>query len=192
MKKTGLFFGSFNPIHMGHLVIAQSMLEEANLEEVWFVVSPQNPFKETQSLLQDTHRLRMVELSIKGNPHLRACDIEFHLPTPSYTATTLRELAHAYPEKDFCIIMGSDNLSNFHRWRESQFIINNYELFVYPRPNHCNPEWIDHPRVHLVEVPMLDISSTYIRGKIARGKNIQYLVPEAVMDYIADNNFYIQ
>lgn len=190
MKKVGLFFGSFNPIHIGHLIIGNSMLANSDMDEVWFVVSPQNPLKERATLLADRQRLEMVRLAIDDNYRLRACDIEFHLPIPSYTSTTLAYLAERYPDKSFCLIMGSDNLETFTRWRNWQFIIDNYHLYVYPRPGHDNCSLAQHPHVTLVDVPTMDISSTYIRQQLRRGRDVRYLLPDKVYDYVTGMHFY--
>lgn len=190
MKKTGLFFGSFNPIHVGHLIIANSMLTGSELEEVWFVVSPQNPLKERSSLLADHHRLQMVRVAIEENYKMRACDVEFHLPIPSYTVVTLAHLGELYPDREFSLIMGSDNLDNFHRWRNYEHILENYEIFVYPRPGHDGGDLASHPHVHLVDVPMMDISSSYIRERISKRQSVEYLLTEPVYKYLTEMHFY--
>lgn len=190
MKKTGLFFGSFNPIHVGHLIIANSMLTGSELEEVWFVVSPQNPLKERSTLLADYHRLQMVRVAIEENYKMRACDVEFHLPIPSYTVVTLAHLGELYPDREFSLIMGSDNLDNFHRWRNYEHILENYEIFVYPRPGHDGGDLASHPHVHLVDVPMMDISSSYIRERISKRQSVEYLLTEPVYKYLTEMHFY--
>lgn len=190
MRKVGLFFGSFNPIHVGHLVIANAMLNNADLDEVWFVVSPQNPFKERSTLLADHHRLQMVRIAIEENYKIRASDVEFHLPQPSYTVVTLAQLAEQHPDKEFCLIMGSDNLDGFHRWRNAEYILEHYQIFVYPRPNHDGGQLAGHPHVHWVNVPMMDISSSYIREQIQRGKSVEYLLTEPVFKYLTEMHFY--
>lgn len=190
MKKTGLFFGSFNPIHVGHLIIANSMLTGSELEEVWFVVSPQNPLKERSTLLADHHRLQMVRVAIEENYKMRACDVEFHLPIPSYTVVTLAHLGELYPDREFSLIMGSDNLDNFHRWRNYEHILENYEIFVYPRPGHDGGNLASHPHVHLVDVPMMDISSSYIRERISKRQSVEYLLTEPVYKYLTEMHFY--
>lgn len=190
MKKTGLFFGSFNPIHVGHLIIANSMLTGSELEEVWFVVSPQNPLKERSTLLADHHRLQMVRVAIEENYKMRACDVEFHLPMPSYTVVTLAHLGELYPDREFSLIMGSDNLDNFHRWRNYEHILENYEIYVYPRPGHDGGDLASHPHVHLVDVPMMDISSSYIRERISKRQSVEYLLTEPVYKYLTEMHFY--
>ncbi|MCR4812822.1 MAG: nicotinate-nucleotide adenylyltransferase [Bacteroidales bacterium] len=190
LKKTGLFFGSFNPIHVGHLIIANSMLTGSELEEVWFVVSPQNPLKERSTLLADHHRLQMVRVAIEENYKMRACDVEFHLPIPSYTVVTLAHLGELYPDREFSLIMGSDNLDNFHRWRNYEHILENYEIYVYPRPGHDGGNLASHPHVHLVDVPMMDISSSYIRKRISKRQSVEYLLTEPVYKYLTEMHFY--
>ena len=190
MKHIGLFFGSFNPIHVGHLIIANSMLELTDMDEVWFVVSPQNPLKERRTLLADHHRLQMVRVAIDDNYRLRASDVEFHLPIPSYTVVTLAHLADKHPDKRFSIIMGGDNLVNFRRWRNYEYILENYHLYVYPRPESHPDDLASHPHVHLVELPMMGISSSYIREQIAAGHPPRYLLTEPVFQYLTEMHFY--
>lgn len=189
-KSTALFFGSFNPIHVGHLIIANTMLQQDGIEEVWLVVSPQNPLKERASLLADHHRLQMVQRAVDDNYSLRACDIEMHLPIPSYTVVTLAALGEKYPDREFSLIMGSDNLETFHRWRNYEYLIENYRIYVYPRPGseHCRLK--EHPNVTMVDVPMMDISSTYIRNRIKAGQDVRYLLIEPVYKYLKEMHFY--
>ena len=191
MKKIGLYFGSFNPIHVGHLIIANAMLEHSDMAEVWLVVSPQNPFKERRTLLADHHRLEMVRLAVDDNYRLRACDVEMHLPVPSYTVNTLAQLHEQHPDKQFGLIMGSDNLEGMGRWRNYRHILDNYPLYVYPRPGHPATQWATHPAVHWVgECPLMEISSSYIRQQIAQRKSAQYLLPDAVWKYCTEMHFY--
>lgn len=190
MKTVGLFFGSFNPIHVGHLIIANTMLQNGGLDEVWFVVSPQNPLKARATLLADHHRMQMVRRAIDDNYRLRACDVEFHLPIPSYTCVTLAELSERYPDHQFSLIMGGDNLANFHRWRNYQYILDNYHILVYPRPGYDGGRFADHPHVKMVDVPMMDISSSYIREQIAQGHSVQYLLSDPVFKYLTEMHFY--
>ena len=190
MKRTALFFGSFNPIHVGHLIIANTMLQHEGIDEVWIVVSPQNPLKERSTLLADHHRLQMVQRAIDDNYRLRVCDIEMHLPIPSYTVVTLAALGEKYPDHNFSLIMGGDNLASFDRWRNYQHILDNHRIFVYPRPgyNHC--PLASHPHVTVVDVPMMDISSSFIRQQIAEGKDVRYLLTEPVYKYLTEMHFY--
>ncbi len=191
MKQIGLYFGSFNPIHVGHLVIANAMLSHAALDEVWFVVSPQNPFKQHNHLLADYHRLAMVQAAVADNPRLQACDIELHLPTPSYTVVTLTALAGHYPNCHFALIMGSDNLERFDHWRDYSFILTHYHIYVYPRPGHPARQWEGHPAVTWVnDCPQMEISSTYIRRQLDQGHSAQYLLPSPVLRYCQEHHFY--
>ncbi|MCR4659149.1 MAG: nicotinate-nucleotide adenylyltransferase [Bacteroidales bacterium] len=189
-KSTGLFFGSFNPIHVGHMIIANTMLECGGMDEVWFVVSPQNPFKERSTLLADHHRLEMVRRATDDNYRLRVCDIEMHLPIPSYTSLTLARLAELHPGREFCLIMGSDNLASFHRWRNYEHILANYRLMVYPRPGYGNCPLASHPNVAMVPTPTMDISSSYIRALIGQGRDVRYLLTEPVYQYLTEMHFY--
>lgn len=190
MRKIGLFFGSFNPIHVGHLIIAHEMLQNSNLDEVWFVVSPQNPLKERKTLLDDYQRLEMVRRAITDSYQLRACDAEFHLPKPSYTVLTLTYLGQQYHDKEFCLIMGSDNLATFEKWRNWEFILEHYHIYCYPRPGSEHCKYSNHPHVTMVQVPMMDISSTYIRSQIREGKDVKYLIPEEAYKYLTEMHFY--
>lgn len=190
MSKIGLFFGSFNPVHIGHLIIANTMLQQSDLEEVWFVVSPQNPLKDRCSLLDDHQRLEMVRMAVDDNPRLHVSDVEFSLPLPSYTFNTLSHLAQQQPQHEFCLIMGSDNLANFTRWRNWEQIIGNYQIYVYPRPGSNQCELSAHAHVTMVDVPMLDISSTYIRQQISAGRDVRYLLPEPIYMYLSQMHFY--
>lgn len=190
MRKIGLFFGSFNPVHIGHLVIAHEVLQNSNLDEVWFVVSPQNPLKERKTLLDDYQRLEMVRRAITDDYQMRACDAEFHLPKPSYTVLTLAHLGEQYRDKEFCLIMGSDNLATFERWRNWEYILQHYHIYCYPRPGSENCKFSDHPHVTMVQVPTMDLSSTYIRSQIRAGKDVRYLVPEPVYQYLTEMHFY--
>ncbi|MBR4738431.1 MAG: nicotinate-nucleotide adenylyltransferase [Bacteroidales bacterium] len=190
MKRTALFFGSFNPIHVGHLIIANTMLQHEGIDEVWLVVSPLNPLKERHSLLADHHRLQMVRQAVDDNYHLQVCDIEMHLPVPSYTVVTLAALEEKHPDREFCLIMGSDNLENLHRWRNYEHILSHYHLYVYPRPGSEHCQLKDHPNVTMVDVPMMDISSSFIRKQIAAGKDVRYLLTEPVYKYLTEMHFY--
>lgn len=190
-KKIGLFFGSFNPIHVGHLIIANSMVENGNLDKVWFVVTPHNPLKSSKSLLHEFDRLDLVQAAISDNYKFEASDVEFHLPKPSYTVYTLTHLTEKNPEKDFVLIMGEDNLENFTKWKNYAQILENYQLYVYPRPLVTKSDLIRHPNVKMVESPLLDISATFIRKLIRDNKSIRYLVPEPVEQMIKSKGFYL-
>ncbi len=189
-KKIGLFFGSFNPIHIGHLIIANSMLENGPLDKIWFVVTPQNPLKTSRSLLHEFDRYDMVKAAISDNYRFEASDVEFHLPKPSYTSYTLAFLTEKNSDKEFILIIGEDNLKNFPKWKNYQQIVDNYKLYVYPRPQVTNEDVIRHINVKLVNSPVLDISATYIRKQVKDNKSIQYLVPESVEHMIKSKGFY--
>jgi len=189
-KVIGLYFGSFNPIHKGHLSIARHLLKKAGLQEVWFVVSPQSPFKSAATLLDDDYRYEMVRLAIKYNTRLRACNIEFGLPQPSYTINTLKALKEKYPGTNFCIIMGSDNLDGFDKWKKFEDIIGQYRLLVYPRGGSEGGRFRHHPAVSWIDAPLLDVSSTAIREAIRRGQDVSSLLPAKVMEYLKKMGFF--
>ena len=188
--KIGLFFGSFNPIHMGHLIIANLMAETTDLKKVWFVVSPQNPLKPSKGLLHEFDRDDMVRAAIFNNYNLEVSDIEFHLPKPSYTIHTLVHLHEKFPDKEFRIIMGEDNLASFTRWKNYERILQDYGLYVYRRPNVQLSELHSHPNVTFVEAPLLDISATFIRNCIRNKQSVRYLVPDVVEEMIRAKGFY--
>ncbi len=191
--KIGLYFGSFNPIHIGHMAIANYMVEFTDLERVWFVVSPQNPFKDKKSLLGDHHRLALVEMAIEDDFRFKASNIEFHLPQPSYTVDTLAHLQEKYPEHEFVLIMGEDNLKGFSKWKNYEFIGANYPLYVYPRSENANLE-IDfsHLNLQIVRAPKMEISSSFIRQSIFEKKDIRHFLPKATYEYLDQMNFYKQ
>jgi nicotinate-nucleotide adenylyltransferase len=189
-QKIGLFFGSFNPIHMGHLIIANLMAETSDLKKVWFVVSPQNPLKPAKGLLHEFDRFDMVRAAIFDNYKLEASDVEFHLPKPSYTIHTLVHLKEKHPDKEFRIILGEDNLESFTRWKNYQQILDYYGLYVYPRPHTQLSELRTHPNVTMVDAPTLDISATFIRNCIRKKQSVRYLVPDAVEEMIRVKGFY--
>jgi len=190
VQKIGLYFGSFNPIHNGHLMIANYMVENTELDEVWFVVSPKNPLKEKRTLLSEFHRLAMVKIAVEDNPKFKASDIEFKMSQPSYTSHTLAYISEKYPNKEFCLIMGGDNLATFEKWKNFTFILKNYSIFVYPRPNADIELWKKQESIHIVEVPLLDLSASFIRLQVAKRKSIRYYVPDAVINYIEEMHFY--
>ncbi len=189
-QKIGLFFGSFNPIHIGHMIIANIMAENADLHKVWFVVSPQNPFKPSKGLLHEFDRYDMVKAAIADHYKLEASDVEFNLPKPSYTIHTLAYLTEKFPGKEFKVIIGEDNLENFTKWKNHEEILNQFGLYVYPRPHVTNSELKRHHHVKMIEAPLLDISATYIRNCIKSNKSIRYLVPEPVEQMIRLKDFY--
>jgi nicotinate-nucleotide adenylyltransferase len=189
--KIGLYFGSFNPIHHGHLLIAAYLLQNTSLQQVWFVVSPQNPLKPAASLLNEYHRLYLVQLAIEGEKDLKAQDIEFKLPKPSYTADTLAYLQEKYPAHEFSIIMGSDSFQNLPRWKNAEWLLKNYPIYVYKRPEHEQlPVYNGAKDIHILNAPLLPISSTQIRQNIKEGKSIRYWVPETVRTEIERNGYY--
>jgi nicotinate-nucleotide adenylyltransferase len=188
--KTGLFFGSFNPIHVGHLVLANYMLAFADLKEVWFVVSPHNPLKEKASLLSQTHRLQMVRRAVEDHPKMKASNIEFKLPQPSYTINTLAHLKEKYPQKEFSLILGMDNLQTFDKWKNYEQILRSHQLLVYPRQNSESGKFKDHPQVTITRAPVIEISSSFIRAAIADKKNVDCFMPDKVAAYVKEMNFY--
>lgn len=191
-KQIGLFFGSFNPIHIGHLIIASSMVENGPLDKVWFVVTPQNPLKPSKTLLHEFDRYDLVKAAIADNYRFEVTDVEFQLPKPSYTAYTLAFLSDKHPDKEFVLIIGEDNLRNFGKWKNHEQILNGYKLFVYPRPGVTKDDTIRHKNVRMVEAPVLDISATFIRKLIRSHKSIRYLVPESVEQMIVTKGFYLK
>ena len=189
-RKIGLYFGSFNPIHSGHLIIAQAMLNYSDFSEIWFVVSPQNPLKSNAELADETHRLQMVSLAIADNDRFRLCDAEFSLPKPSYTIHTLDFLKKEYPEYEFGIVMGADNLNSLNQWKSYKEIIDNYSIYVYPRTGYAAENNAFGKQIRCAEFPYLDISSTYVRTQLREEKSIRYLVHDKVLRYIAENELY--
>ena len=189
--KVGLYFGSFNPIHHGHLLIASYVLNHTELKQVWFVVSPQNPLKPAASLLNEYHRLYLVQLAVEGENNLRASDIEFKLPKPSYTIDTLTYLQEKYPNHEFSIIMGSDSFQNLPKWKNGEWLLQHYPIYIYTRPGYENlPVYPGAKAIHRLNAPLLPISSTEIRKNIKEGKSIRYLVPESVREEIERNRYY--
>lgn len=188
--KIGLFFGSFNPVHVGHMIIANYMATHTDLHQVWMVVSPHNPLKPKNGLAKDHDRLHLVQLAIGDNPLLRASNVEFNLPKPSYTIDTLAFLKEKHPDKQFALIMGGDNLATITKWKNYEILLRDYEIYLYKRPNYDLGEFGNHPNVKHFEAPMLEISATYIRQCIKDGKSVQYLLPDAVFKYLEEGNFY--
>lgn len=188
--KTGLFFGSFNPVHIGHQVIAGYMAEFTDLKEVWFVVSPHNPLKEKSSLLKDHHRLAMLRLAVEDSPHLKVSDIEFGLPSPSYTINTLVHLEERHPDREFALIMGGDNLAGLKKWKKYELILERHDLYVYPRQTPYAGEFEHHPRVRFIDAPLMEISSSFIRDAVRSKKDVRYMLPAKVYDYMREMHFY--
>ena len=189
--RVGLLFGSFNPIHIGHLILAEHMATHTDLEEVWFVVSPQSPYKVGQELLPEAARLALVQAAISDNQRLRVSDVEFHLPRPSYTIATLDKLRQQHPATTFVLLMGSDNLAGLAGWKEAGRIQQELDLYVYPRPGHPISEPTPEPRVQVVSAPLLDISATFIRQSIQAGQSIRYLVPTVVESLIHQHRYWL-
>ena len=200
--KIGLYFGTFNPIHVGHLIIANHMAEHAGLDQVWMVVTPHNPLKKKSTLLDDYHRLQMVHLATEDFPKIKPSDIEFKLSQPNYTVNTLVHLQEKYPNYEFSLIMGEDNLKSLHKWKNYEAILANYDIYVYPRVEDKgqigetissqakNLAFKNPAKVYMIDAPVVEISSTFIRGNIKNGKNVQPLLPNKVWEYIDHNNFY--
>lgn len=190
MKEIGLFFGSFNPIHIGHLIIASLVKETTNVDEIWFVVSPQNPFKKNKNLLHEFDRLEMVRLATTDDFSFKVCDVEFRMPKPSYTIDTLTVLQEKHPDKKFHLIIGGDNLGSFPKWKNHEQILKNFGLIVYPRPNSEKSPLESHENVRFIDAPEMDISATLIRKLVRDNKSIKYLVPEPVSNLIKSKEFF--
>jgi nicotinate-nucleotide adenylyltransferase len=196
MAKVGLYFGSFNPVHIGHMAIAGYMTEFAGLDQVWFVVSPHNPLKKKETLLADHHRFYMSQLAIGDNDRLKASDIEFKMPVPSYTIDTLTYLKEKYQKNEFCLVMGEDNLFTLHKWKNAADLVSKYPIYVYPRAYSKRPASLLFDRIlsaadiHKVNAPLMEISGTFIREGIKKGKDMSYFLPEPVWKYIKEMHFY--
>jgi nicotinate-nucleotide adenylyltransferase len=188
--KTGLFFGSFNPVHNGHLIIANYMLDHEGLEEIWFIVSPQNPLKESEILANEQQRMEMIKLAIAPEPRFKVSDVEFSMPKPSYTFKTLEVLTQTKPERNFFLLIGSDNLEDFHLWKNYEQILKKYQILVYPRKKEVNNPYAEAPNVKITKAPLIGISSTEIRELIRAGSNVNQLIPEKVYKYIFIKSLY--
>jgi nicotinate-nucleotide adenylyltransferase len=190
-KKIGLFFGSFNPVHIGHLVIAEYMVEYTDLSQIWFVVSPQNPLKPAKNLLPENKRITMVRLAIEYDNRFKASTIEFTLPKPSYTINTLAHIKDKYPKQEFALIMGADNITTLHKWKNYEQLLDNYEIYVYPRKEAIDiPEYAQRNSVHITNAPVMEISSTFIRDSIKNKKEVKYMLPQLVAEHIKEMHFY--
>ena len=198
--KIGLYFGTFNPIHVGHLIIANYMAEYTDLDKIWLVVSPQNPLKDKNALLADHHRMALVRIAIDDNPNLVASDMEFKLPKPSYTVNTLAHLKEKYPDYEFSLIMGEDNLRTFHKWKNHEWIIQHHKLYVYPRvltesetkelnEHHPDNRFANHRQVIMCDAPVMKVSSSFIRKAIKEKKDVRYLLTDDVQKYITEMHF---
>src|SRR5688572_25232232 len=185
----GLYFGSFNPVHVGHLIIANHILNETEIEKVWFIVSPHNPLKKESSLLNEYHRLHLVRLATEDDTRVKASDIEFNLPRPSYTVNTLAYLAEKYPEHSFSIVMGSDSFQNLKNWKNAAVIVKNYPIYIYIRPGFAVTNELN-ANIQIVDAPLLQISATHIRKLVREGKSIRYMVPDKVLDEIEKGRYY--
>jgi nicotinate-nucleotide adenylyltransferase len=192
VKQVGLYFGTFNPIHVGHLTIANHLVEYSDLDQVWFVVTPHSPFKKKSTLLDNNQRYQMVDRAVENYPKLKASDIEFGLPQPNYTINTLTYLEEKYPDYTFALIMGEDNLKSFHKWKNYELILKNHPVFVYPRISQGDIEsqFNKHPKIYKIDAPIMELSSTFIRKSIKAGKNVRPLLPENVWKYLDEMNFY--
>jgi nicotinate-nucleotide adenylyltransferase len=190
--KIGLYFGTFNPIHIGHLIIANHFAEYSDLEQIWLMVTPHNPLKQKNTLLNDQKRLNLAELAVEDYPKIKVSDFEFKLPQPNYTVDTLAYLSEKYPQHEFALIMGEDNLNSFHKWKNYETILNHYQIFVYPRINgeKAVVDLKNHASIKFINAPIVEISSTFIRQSIKDKKNVQPLLPQKVWDFIDHNNLY--
>ncbi|MFH1297363.1 MAG: nicotinate (nicotinamide) nucleotide adenylyltransferase [Bacteroidota bacterium] len=201
ITKTGLFFGSFNPIHLGHLMIASYMIEFAGIHNVWFIISPHNPLKEKSTLLPDVNRLYMVNVAVEDEPRFKASNIEFHLPQPSYTIDTLTYLQEKHSNHEFILLAGSDILPTFHKWKNHEQLLSQYQFYIYPR--HCEESrqrrddeatgsspFHNHPSITFIDAPMIEISASFIRKAVQEGKNMQYFLPVKVWEYVEEMGFY--
>ena len=188
--KVGLFFGSFNPIHIGHLAIANYIVEYSDLDELWLVLSPQNPLKKKNSLLNEYDRLKMVELALEGNEKIKASDIEFRLPKPSFTIDTLTYLKERNPNNEFVLIAGTDNFESFHKWKNYEEILKHNQIYVYPRPGYDLGDYKNHPSLKVIDAPLMEISSSFIRKAIQANKDVRYFLPEKIYHYIQEKHFY--
>tara|TARA_B110000503_G_scaffold36790_1_gene60229 strand:- start:500 stop:1081 length:582 start_codon:yes stop_codon:yes gene_type:complete len=190
--KIGLYFGTFNPIHVGHLIIANHMVEHSDLDEIWMVVTPHNPFKKKSTLLENNHRLELVYRATESYHKIKPSDIEFKLPQPNYTVFTLAHISDEFPDKEFCLIMGEDNLKSFHKWKNYETILEHHHIYVYPRVAEGTVEhqFKNHPKIHKVDAPIVQISSTMIRNGIKENKNIKPLLTKEVWEYLDEMNFY--
>lgn len=187
---TALFFGSFNPIHIGHLIIADAVLLQKEIEKVWFVVSPHNPFKNKESLLPEASRYYLTQIATEDNPKFQVSNIEFGMPQPSYTIDTLNYLSQKYPDKKFCLLIGGDNLAQLHKWKNYEQILQAYKIFVYKRPQSELPPLTLHKNIELLDVPLIEISSTLIRQRIKNKQSFRYLLPDKVAEEIEKSGFY--
>ena len=190
MKKIGIYSGSFNPIHHGHLMLASYLVTFGELDELWLIVSPQNPLKPKAELLDDQHRFEMARLAVGDDPFIKVSDVEMHLPRPSYTINTLEHLSEQYPDNQFVFVCGMDSLQNLDKWKDYQKILDNYQIIVFPRHGYDGGELTNHPSVRVVETPIIELSSTFIRNCVANNISVKHFMPEKAYNYLIDNNLY--
>lgn len=191
--RVGLFFGTFNPIHIGHIILANHMVEYTDdLDEIWLVITPMSPFKQKKTLLDNHHRLAIADIAVEEYPKIKTCTIEFGLPQPNYTIDTLVHLEEKYPQHQFSLLMGEDNLKGFHKWKNYEVILDNYSIYVYPRISEGKiiSDFINHPKIQRIKAPIVEISSTFIRKGIKEKKNIKPMLQKEVWNYIDEMNFY--
>ena len=190
--KIGLYFGTFNPIHVGHIIIANHLVEYSDLDEIWMVVTPHNPHKKKSSLLENHHRYELVYIALEDYPKIKSSDIEFKLPQPNYTVNTLAHIGEKYPQHEFSLIMGEDNLKSFHKWKNYETILENHEVYCYPRiaEGTVKTMFENHPKIHKVDAPIIQISATLIRDGIKNNKNVAPMLTKEVWNYIDEMNFY--
>jgi nicotinate-nucleotide adenylyltransferase len=185
-----LYFGTFNPVHIGHMAMANFIVNEGPTQSLWFVVTPQNPLKPSTGLLPDHQRLELLRRAVGDDLRFRVSDVEFKLPKPNYTAYTLMKLTETYPQHRFWLVMGADNLQNFHKWKNTDYILNNHQILMLPRPGYNGGDWVNHPAVTTLNAPQLEVSATFIRQSIAKGNNIRHFMPEAAWQYLDEMNFF--
>lgn len=191
-KKVGLFFGSYNPVHIGHMILASYIQQYSDLEEIWMVVTPMSPFKKKKNLLDDHHRLEMVYKACENQQKIKPSDVEFGLQQPNYTVNTLAHLEEKYPKLEFCLIMGEDNLKTFHKWKNHDVILERHQIYVYPRisPGETETKFDEHPNIRQIEAPRMELSASFIRKAIKEGKDLSLMLPQNVWEYIDLMNFY--
>lgn len=193
MAQVGLFFGTFNPIHIGHMILANYMASYSDLDEIWMVITPMSPFKQKKTLLSNHHRLAMVNIATENYPKIKSCNIEFDLPQPNYTIDTLVRLEEKYPQHSFSLLMGEDNIKSFHKWKNYEIILKNYQLYVYPRiskEKEMHESLVNHSKIQKVQAPIVEISSTFIRNAIKQSKDVRIMLQDDVWKYIDEMNFY--
>lgn len=189
-KKIALFFGSFNPLHIGHMILANYLVEFTNCDQLWFVISPQNPHKERAGLLDATHRYAIVERAVYDDNRFKVSKIEFSMPVPSFTCDTMVRLVEKYPDYDFSLLIGEDNLKNFHKWKNAAYMVENFHFYVYPRAGSAESDWLNHTSFTKINAPEIEISSSFIRKAIKEKKDVSWYMPEKAWQYIDEMNFY--